>query len=93
VKAGKEEVVMHLSDWPLAQTLEALRAGAQVVITGCTRWDRHAVEEHLVHPANNQERSRIKLLLRYGPDDKLSAFRQMGIIFRLEEVEDDALFN
>ncbi len=93
VKAGKEQVVMHLSDWPLAQSLEALQAGAKVVITGCTRWDRQAIEDHLVHPANTQERTRIEVLLRYGPADTLNAFRQMGIIFRLDEVEEDVLFN
>lgn len=93
IAVGKERVIMHLSDWPLAQSLDALRAGAKVLITGCTRWDRDAVEEHLVHPADTQERSRIELLLRYGPASKIAAFRQMGIIFQLEEVDAGVLFN
>jgi len=93
VAVGKEHVVMHVSDWPLAQTLEALQAGAKVLVTGCTRWDRNAVEEHLIHPANTQERTRIELLLRYGPAGKINAFRQMGIIFQLEEVDAEVMFN
>jgi len=93
VAVGKQKVIIHLSDWPLVLSLEALRAGAKVLVTGCTRWEREAVEEHLLHPANTQERTRIELLLRYGPADKLNAFRQMGIIFQLEEVEAGVLFN
>ncbi len=93
IAVGGEQVVLHLSDWPLAQSLEALRAGARVLVTGCTRWERDTVEENLLHPANTQERARIQLLLRYGPAGKLAAFRQMGIIFQLEEVDAEVLFN
>ena len=93
VAKGGKAMVLHLSDWPLAQALDILRKGGTILITGHTKWNRQQIEEHLIHPADSAERGRIKMLFRYGTNSVIDDLRQMAIIFSLEETSARILFN
>lgn len=93
VAVGKASMVFHLADWPLAQSLDILKKGGTVLITGQTRWSRQQIENELIHRATPEERGRIRMLFRYGPLTLLNDLRQMALIFSLEEVSANVLFN
>jgi len=93
VEEGKQKVIISGSDFSAAEALSLLQLGATLILAGDMSWNRATFEVKVFNKASAADRTRIKVLPRFGSLAKRQELKAIAQDLGLAVVEPSVLFN
>lgn len=90
---GKENLVISASDFAPAEALSLLGKGVMLVLAGDTSWNRETFEGDIFNPASVADRTRIRILPRFGPLAKRQELKAIAQDLGLPLIQPVGLFS